>query len=541
MRSVLVVGLLLATTVTTRAVGQEAAQSLFGDTVDVRIVNVEAVVTDKDGNRVLGLSPSDFRLLVDGEEVPIDYFNEVRQGAALAAESATVAGIGSLEAGKPVGTSYLLFIDESFSLPRDRDRVLEALKEDVTFLRPEDRLAVVAFDGRQVEMLTTWTSSWVEVQKVLDAAKDRPAFGLHRLSEERNYRRDLRSNFQRRAGAPGGFDSRLDIEEERYATEVAENVGRATSAAAAALRGFAQPPGRKVMLVLSGGWPFDPVNVATADPGRGFGERGIPRGRELFAPLVDTANQLGYTLYAVDVPGLEANGIADSSRDAPSDNDFDGNREYEVHQALRHVAYETGGTAMLNGQRLDTLRTAAEDTRSYYWLGFSPSRKGDDARHSVKVEVRRPGLEVRSRGDYLDSSRRAEVSMAVESALLFGSGATSDGVLRVAVGNAARSGMGRVKVPLMVDVPLDQVTALPSGDRWQVLLELRVAVRDEGGATADIPVIPITLYADEQPGAGRWGRFETTVELRKADHDLVVAIYDPASGALLTSPARVEL
>ena len=72
---------------------------------------------------------------------------------------------------------------------------------------------------------------------------------------------------------------------------------------------------------------------------------------------------------------------------------------------------------------------------------------GDDARHSVKVEVRRPGLEVRSRGDYLDSSRRAEVSMAVESALLFGSGATSDGVLRVAVGNAARSRVSSLTRP----------------------------------------------------------------------------------------------
>lgn len=131
--------------------------------------------------------------------------------------------------------------------------------------------------------------------------------------------------------------------------------------------------------------------------------------------------------------------------------------------------------------------------------------------------------------------------MAVESALLFGDGAASDGVLRVAVGDPQRSGIGRVKVPLSVDVPMDQVTLLPAGDRWQVVLELRVAVRDAGGATADVPVIPITLTTDTQPVPGQFGRFETTVELRRADHDLVVAVFDPASGTLLTSPARVEI
>ena len=43
---------------------------------------VEAVVTDRQGNRVTGLKPGDFRLEVDGKAVPIEYFNEVRGGQA---------------------------------------------------------------------------------------------------------------------------------------------------------------------------------------------------------------------------------------------------------------------------------------------------------------------------------------------------------------------------------------------------------------------------------------------------------------------------
>ena len=41
--------------------------STFGETIDVRVVNVEAVVTDRGGTRVFGLTPDDFLLLVDGD------------------------------------------------------------------------------------------------------------------------------------------------------------------------------------------------------------------------------------------------------------------------------------------------------------------------------------------------------------------------------------------------------------------------------------------------------------------------------------------
>ena len=57
--SILILGLSLAA----------ASQSPepFGEVIDVRVVNVEVVVTDRDGNRVAGLQPGDFRLRVDGE------------------------------------------------------------------------------------------------------------------------------------------------------------------------------------------------------------------------------------------------------------------------------------------------------------------------------------------------------------------------------------------------------------------------------------------------------------------------------------------
>jgi hypothetical protein len=61
---------------------------VFGETLEVRVVNLEVVVTDRDGLPVTGLAPSDFRLSVDGQALPIRYFTEVRGGDAVAPETA---------------------------------------------------------------------------------------------------------------------------------------------------------------------------------------------------------------------------------------------------------------------------------------------------------------------------------------------------------------------------------------------------------------------------------------------------------------------
>src|SRR4051794_6655956 len=86
--------------------------SAFGTSVDVRVVNVEAVVTDRDGRRVHGLTAADFRLLVDGRETPVEYFAEV------GGEAGAGAGNPGLppSAPAPQGRSFLLFIDDLFGV-----------------------------------------------------------------------------------------------------------------------------------------------------------------------------------------------------------------------------------------------------------------------------------------------------------------------------------------------------------------------------------------------------------------------------------------
>jgi hypothetical protein len=290
------------------------------------------------------------------------------------------------------------------------------------------------------------------------------------------------------------------------------------------------------MLLVAGGWPFSPAAYA-ANVRTVMLDSSVPEGPELMRPLVDTANLLGYTIYPIDAPGLGGGSSADEG--GPGAGSFD--REITTEDTLHHLATATGGEALINARRRAPLEHVEADTRSYYWLGFSPSRQGDDRRHDIQVEVTRPGLRVRSRDSYRDLSRQAERQMAVESALLFGDPAT-EGLLPVEVGEARPAGRREVDVPLSIAVPVDFVTLLPVGDpeRWVARLELRVGVLDEKQRQATPPAVPVELTFRKRPEAGKHIPYSTTLKLRRAEQVLVVVVTDVASGRSLTARVTVD-
>jgi len=522
----------------------EEPASIFGETIDVRVVNVEAVVTDRQGNRVTGLGPGDFRLRVDGKEVPIEYFTEVRGGQAIAAtpadtagsgQSAAVQGLPALAPGSPVGTSYLIFIDDYFGIGARRNEVLRELMDDLGRLGPEDRMAIVAFDGRKIDMLSNWSGIERELHRAFQEAMSRPSFGTQRLAEIRNFESSRRLGVNT-VDARSSFANRIDLEELGYMEQLANQIRRAVTATVGTLRGFAAPPGRKVMILLSGGWPFSPADYVIDNPNRPILNRDVPRGEELYRPIVDTANLLGYTLYTVDVPGVDAFGPS-AGDEGPRAGGLN-LREQEIHATLDFVAKETGGKALINGGRGEALETAETDTRSYYWLGFTPQRERNDKRHDIKVEVIRPGLAIRSRDNYFDLSRRAEVSMVVESALLFGNppGAAA---MPMQVSKPVLSGRKEMEVQVALAIPVSSMTMVPYDGKFVAELELRVSALDEKGNRADVPVIPIRLTAEQEPPKGGAVRYDTRLKLRKIGQHLILAIFDPVSGRITTAEADV--
>ncbi len=164
----------------------QLARRTYTDTLEVKSLNLEVVVADRDGQRAPELAMGDFKLFVDDEPVPIrDCELRPRNGAYVHTVDRYKAG--GVVAGKPSGTSFLVFIDEFFALDEDKKKVLTALKgrvEDGEW-PPLDRVAIMAWDGRGIEVITDWTSDKAAVLAAIDTAGGRPGLGNLRQAERK--------------------------------------------------------------------------------------------------------------------------------------------------------------------------------------------------------------------------------------------------------------------------------------------------------------------------------------------------------------------
>lgn len=524
---------------------EQGVLNSFGESLDVVVVGVEAVITDRDGNRVPGLEREDFRLLVDGRETPIEYFSEVREGREVVARG-EVAEEAPSASGEPATTNHLVFIDEYFGIRKYRNTVLKGVRDRLSSLPARDRMAIVAFDGEEIEVLAAWTTSREELARVLDRALERPARGL------------LRAHERRRRGEEGPWTD--DVARER-------ELDRVLSAVRSTLRILPRPTGRKVLLLLGGGWPIRSAGflAGSGNPGSeqlaGESWSLTFDDRALVGAMADAANLLGYTVYPVDLHGLRSGG-GDVEQQAPRVDALGladvGSAPHTVELlrqgTLRYLAHETGGRALLFRDRTQTLDTVLADTRSYYSLGFSPRLRGTGSRHKVRIEVRRPGLQVRARSGYRDLSQDAELDLLVEAALRFdvsGDGGPGDSApggapeadaspLTITLGEPRRQPGRTMQVFLRVEVPWEELTLLPSGRGLVSRLEIRVAARDGRGELSEMARVPFTVVRESPPAPDSILRWRSDVVLRRERHSLVVSLNDAVSGKVLTQRVDVE-
>jgi VWFA-related protein len=477
-----------------------APPSVFDAAIDVRVVNVEAVVTDGKGRPVQGLAAADLRLLVDGREVPIEYFTEVVEGKGATGGPPATGMVTEAAAGEEVGRSYLVFIDDEFSLGNIRDEALANLERDLPLLQPADRMAVLAFDGSRIDVLSNWTDDRAALAGALKRARGRAAAGGEMLAHQRKLQKDVDVVLENEIddGDPDSLTSRVGRELEalgpRISPEARTVLGRTSGSAAAALRAFPSPPGRKVMLLLSAAWT---MSVAP----------------QVYAPMIEAANRLGYTIYPADM-GMS--------------------NPYEI-SAVGALAGRTGGRVVVSA-KLDPFREVVADSGTYYWLGFTPTWRADDHRHAVTVVARRAGLRVRSRGGFSDLSKRTENAMKAESALLFG-GAEQDHRLIVRLGAPKPVGRGQLEIPVTLGVPVESLALTPKGSGYLAETPLAVVAMDDKGGRADLPESRLQVALKGAPAAGTYARFQTAVRVRDRGQRLVFSVQDPLAGTALWGEA----
>ncbi|HEX6864865.1 MAG TPA: VWA domain-containing protein [Thermoanaerobaculia bacterium] len=467
---------------------------IIGESIDVRVVNVEVVATSG-GELVRGLTAADFRLLIDGKEVPVEFFTEVAEGASIPAAAPAAEGLAAptppIAAAEAVPRSYLVLVDESFSVAEPRNVVLEKLEADLELMGPEDQMAVLAFNGATIDVLSPWTSDKTALAEVLRQSRQREARGNQALAQHRGMATDV-SFFEWASSEAGLDDKEIDFVvgetlDRRVSPEARSQLGKTALAMAGALRGFEVPPGRKVMLLLSGGWS---VGVAP----------------QLFGPVVSAANQLGYTMYPVDVASPTPQNL----------------------RMLDMVAKQTGGR-VANSLKQDVFRQVVKDSGSYYWLGFTPSWQANDKSHSIKVESKRPGVAVRARTGFPDLSKKTENARKAESVLLFG-GEKDDRRLKVLLGEAKPRGRREIEVPVTLGVPVEALALTPSGRGYIAEAPLAVVALDDQGGRTEIPQARLRVSIQKMPEVGGLARFQTTLRLRRAPQRLVFTVRDEVNG-----------
>lgn len=140
---------------------QEAgANQSFVESIDVRVVNLEVFVTDRQGQRVGGLTREDFEVLEDGRPIQVSNFYAVTGGRTEIPDAGSVMLLGG-ETGEDTSEALpleqrlnLAIVIDDLSLDaRNRNRLLLAIGNAVLpRLRPDDRVLVGLLGGSGVRI-----------------------------------------------------------------------------------------------------------------------------------------------------------------------------------------------------------------------------------------------------------------------------------------------------------------------------------------------------------------------------------------------------
>ncbi len=478
----------------------------FSAAIEVKLLDLQVIVTDDDGHRVAGLPATAFRVLVDGEEAPIELFAEVREPEAGEGDApARTEAPDSPAAPRAPGANdqppvnYLVFIDDLMTQESRRNVVLRQLRADLDLLRPGDRMAVVRLAReRKLQVLTGWSSDRSVLEAALDRALALPAWGIKYIALRRMA--SYVANWE-------GNDTR-----------------RSVLAAAGSMRLLDRPDGRHALLLVAGSW--DPAEVNRADHFSPWCVTGWCQGAAVYNVLTDTANLLGYAIYAIDVEGR--------------DPDANWGREKRLHAVLGELARVTGGRPMFNGDRLRILAAAVEDTRSYYSIAVTPPVGMEERRSRVEIEILREGLTARSQAAFVPVTREHDRQLDVLNALWLEEGA-EEAPIRLTLDHVERRGGGRIEIGGHLAVPVEALEWRSETGREYADVTVEIANVDWRGDSSAVEERRLRFYR-EATTSTRTGTelvIPCPLDLRRRRHTIVAGLRDRLAGKSYTAVSEI--
>lgn len=534
---------------------------LFVERLDVNVVNVEVFVTDRDGHRVAGLTADDFELYEDGEPVEIANFYTVEwQDALMPGPPATPGQAAAVPAPRrepppDQRLNLVVYVDHANIFPADRRRVLEELEgflEDR--LIEGDQVMLVSYH-RTLEVVEPFTRDHSRIVRALGEMGRAAAYGP---TKEAEYRRLLSSMqvFMATQDDTGIANAYQMIRS--HVQQLQSDLRREAAALEKTVRALAGLPGRKALLFVSGGLPQRPgeelyqylqdlaSSILLTGAGQSVGgfDPSLEAVKEdqshLFNAITRAANAHQVTLYTLDANGSDGRSSLSAAYSAeaggvgnPGRTQLDALRTQNFQEPMIDMAEATGGASILNTSNFDdALTRMATDFDTYYSLGYNSPGAGDGEFHRIEVRVKRPGLKVRHRTGYVDKPRAERVADRTYSALLFDVESNPLGI-QVDFGAPEHRGGKKWLLPVMVRIPLEQVTLLPNGEIEEGRLNIYLAVKDEKGGVSDlhqqpypvkIPAEQIELARDQAMG------YYATLEVHPGKPTLAIGVWDELSG-----------
>ena len=379
--------------------------------LQVDYVEVDVVVTDRQGNLVRDLKKDDFQVFEDGKAQSITTFTHVdipvdRGDRPLFADSPIEPDVRTNE--RPFdGRVYVLVIDDLHTRFGRTQRVKAAAHQFIERrLGANDLMAVIHTFG-PVDANQEFTSN----KRLLLAAVDK-TMGKKLDSATANKTAEYyRTQGMRQQGDP------LNDPDDQERAYNASNTLRTLQNVA---EWFQSVRGRrKTILFLSEGIDYDITDLI---PSNGSSHYDAQRIIDETRDVIQAATRGNVSIYAVDPRGLTDLGDESIEIQAFPDDTTLGIGPGSLHDelrmsqdSLRVLSDETGGFAVVNRNDFSTaFDRIVEDNSSYYVLAYYPPDARPGREHKIDVRVTRPGLTVRARKGYLTPKKATPEKVAAK-------------------------------------------------------------------------------------------------------------------------------
>lgn len=392
---------------------QPPARQSEDETVKIttNLVQVDAVITDKDGNPVTDLKSEELEIREDDKPQKITNLSYVElESSGPARPTETARPIDKNAPPLPpirlrpdqVHRTIALVVDDLGLSFESAHSVRLALKKFLDQqMRPDDLVAIIRTGGG-IGALQQFTSDKRQLYAAVEKVKWNPT-GRGGVAAFAPIGNDPLNPSEANAGSEDNVDAPKGGTVEEFREELFA-VGT-LGALNYIVRGLRQLPGRKSIVLISDGFKiFNRSDQANST-----------RVLDALRHLTDLSNRAAVVIYTMDARGLPSLGF--SAADSTSGmsiqqveqslstrrSDF-----FESQNGLNYLALQTGGLAIRSTNDLNGgIKRVMEDQRGYYLVGYRPDEStfdqvsGRRRFHRLSLKVTRPGkFNVRMRNGF---------------------------------------------------------------------------------------------------------------------------------------------